>query len=287
MALEYGFYDSYNGDRVYSARSVNEIFEGVITDGVYAGIGDEFAVKPSSGLQATIGTGRAWFKSTWNKNPIVTPITFDKADPVYARIDTVCICAKQGIPDRDNDFYIYKGTIQTNPEPPIIVDEDNVFYLPLANVTIRPAADEIRSSDIEILVGKTRCPYVTSIIQQTDITKLFARWEDQFVQWWSRVRDILSDLESGNVSDILSSIEGKVDKSDKATEIDIAFNSDSAWMTPAMTTKMMAGLEARVSLLELMYGTDVSGNRFSITFDSLNNAKITGVWNDVLNRIEF
>lgn len=256
MALECGFYDSYNGDRLYNAENMNDIFEGLITDGVYAGIGDEFAVRPGEGLQVMIGTGRAWYKMSWNKNRVVTPIDFDQPDPVYDRIDTVCIRVQKNISVRDNDFYIYKGTIGVNATPPILTGTDDVFYLPLANVKIRASATEITYSDITILVGKSQCPYVTSIVQQTDITKLFDNWEEQFKNWWDNIKLILESIESGDVKDIIEllnkidrGLEDKLDKDDKATEEDIENESDDKWMTPASTKNMIK----KISVLEPIY----------------------------------
>ena len=48
-----------------------------------------------------------------------------------------------------------------------------------------------------------------------------------------------------------------------------------------------AALDSRLSLLELMYNTDVSGNPFTVTFDSLTGLVVTGVWNTTQKRIEF
>ena len=45
--------------------------------------------------------------------------------------------------------------------------------------------------------------------------------------------------------------------------------------------------ESRISLLELMYNTDVSGNPYTATFESLTGLICTGVWNTALARLEF
>lgn len=236
MALEYGFYDSYNGDRKYNAQNMNDIFEGILTDGVYAGVGDEFFVRPGKGLQAIVGTGRAWFKMTWNKNRVMTPIEFDQPDPVYTRIDTVCIRARQNVLERVNDIYIYKGSIREEAGPPDIEDEAETYYLPIANVSIRPNATDIKASDIEILVGKERCPYVTSILQQTDITKLFDGWDEDFHVWLEEIKDELSHFDVGEV---IVKLREMVSKKDKAVEADLNPASDEKWMTPATTKKMI------------------------------------------------
>ena len=44
MALTYGFYSSTNGDRKYSADQFGSLFEGIITNGVFMGIGKALEV---------------------------------------------------------------------------------------------------------------------------------------------------------------------------------------------------------------------------------------------------
>ena len=48
-----------------------------------------------------------------------------------------------------------------------------------------------------------------------------------------------------------------------------------------------AQVDARLTLLEMMYRTDVSGNPFTVSFDGLTGLVATGVWNAELARLEF
>ena len=50
---------------------------------------------------------------------------------------------------------------------------------------------------------------------------------------------------------------------------------------------LCAGMDARLALLELMYATDVSGNPFTVTFETLDGVETAGVWNQHQARIEF
>ena len=50
---------------------------------------------------------------------------------------------------------------------------------------------------------------------------------------------------------------------------------------------MVSDVDARLTLLELMYRTDVSGNPFTVNFDDLTRLRVTGVWNTEKKRIEF
>ncbi|UWH94444.1 MAG: tail-collar fiber protein [Bacteriophage sp.] len=49
----------------------------------------------------------------------------------------------------------------------------------------------------------------------------------------------------------------------------------------------MAGIDSRLSTLELKYGTNVTGNSFEVTFETLTGLVVTGVWNETYARIEF
>lgn len=55
---------------------------------------------------------------------------------------------------------------------------------------------------------------------------------------------------------------------------------------PAMQVTL-SGLNSRLTSLELKYGTDVTGNSFEITFVTLTDLVVTGVWNEPYARIEF
>ena len=49
----------------------------------------------------------------------------------------------------------------------------------------------------------------------------------------------------------------------------------------------LSGLDSRLSVLELKYGTNVTGNSFEVTFGTLTGVVVTGVWNEIYARIEF
>ena len=49
----------------------------------------------------------------------------------------------------------------------------------------------------------------------------------------------------------------------------------------------VAALETEVEALNLKFGTDVTGNAFSVTFSTLDDVIVTGVWNTAHARIEF
>lgn len=71
----------------------------------------------------------------------------------------------------------------------------------------------------------------------------------------------------------------------KAKELIDAHNEDPE--AHPFIQNLSAALDSRLSLLELMYNTDVSGNPFTVTFESLGGMIVTGIWNATQKRVEF
>lgn len=49
----------------------------------------------------------------------------------------------------------------------------------------------------------------------------------------------------------------------------------------------ISDVSARLALLELMFNTSVTGNPFTVTFETLDGTVVEGVWNATAKRIEF
>ena len=49
----------------------------------------------------------------------------------------------------------------------------------------------------------------------------------------------------------------------------------------------VGGIDVRLAVLELKYGTNITGNSFTVTFASLVGLVVTGVWNETYQRVEF
>lgn len=50
---------------------------------------------------------------------------------------------------------------------------------------------------------------------------------------------------------------------------------------------LIAALQAELATLKLQVGTDVTGNMFTVTFETLDGLIVTGVWNAEMARMEF
>lgn len=168
MAFSFGFYNALNHDRLYDAKSISRIFDGLITDGIYSEVGDRFTVKPAGVNNAVlVSSGRAWFDHTWNYNDADVQLTGDSADLLMDRWDAIVIDVDLSIANRQNQLLWVTGTAATNPVKPTMINTDDHKQYPLAYIYRNTNNDAITASDIHTTIGSDECPYVESILTDT------------------------------------------------------------------------------------------------------------------------
>lgn len=215
MAVTYGFYNSLNGDRKYYAEQMSSIFNGIITDGVFSAIGDALMTIAGTGLQVIVKTGKAWFDGTWTLNDAQLPLDISTADVSLTRIDAVVLEVNTSNAVRANSIKVVKGTASANPQKPTLTNENFIHQHALAYVTVPAGATSISASNVEVNVGKTGCPFITSVLQQTDITDLFNQWNAEFNTWFENVKSQLS-------GDIAANLQRQIDEVKTASELNAA-----------------------------------------------------------------
>ena len=221
MALKYGFYDSVDGDRVYAARDFTAIFNNLILDGVLpqSGSRNQFVATPvSNELGVTIGTGWAWFDSTYTYLTAAQAYSLDAADAVLYRWDAIVI--ETDAENRKNYIKVIKGTPAAEAayaKPALSANQH-----PLCYVKVRPGATQLVQSDIENRVGLSDCPFITGVVGTADLTQMFAAWQYDFEEWFAALSDTLSGdvaanlyvLIQQNASDISALQTALADKAD-------------------------------------------------------------------------
>ncbi len=188
--VKYGFYTSVGHDRVYSNTDFSKVFSAVINDGVFANIGEKFAVTPSSGMTVRVGTGRAWFNDTWTALDSAGFITISKITGTQSRIDAIVLTVDTT--QRINSIGVIAGAPSVNPvKPSMSSTVDGIYNHPLAYITVPANAETITSANIEIAVPSTT-PYVTGPMQVADMSYLFSQWQAQFDDWFANLEDELT-----------------------------------------------------------------------------------------------
>lgn len=226
--LSYGFYNSLNGDRKYDAAQMSAIFNGIINDGVFMSVGNYLITSPAAGMIVNVGTGRAWFNSTWTYNSSAYAITVDAAEAVLDRIDTIVLEINTTDEVRANSIKIVKGTPDAAPIAPTLTNDANIHQYPLCDIYVAAGVTEILEVDITNRVGTVDCPFITGILETVDTSALLAQWEaefdtfmlnnnsefttfmnasdSEFHEWFQGVQDILDETAEGNILSMIGDI---------------------------------------------------------------------------------
>lgn len=192
--VTFGFYNSLNGDRKYNAEQMSSIFNGIINDGVFMSIGDHFSVTASEGMTVVVGSGRAWFDSTWTYNDAPLPIEIDASDPVMDRIDLIVLEVNKEEAVRSNSIKVVKGIPSTSPAPKDLLKTEFVTQYALAQINILNGRLQIRAEDITNKVGTSGTPFVTGILQTISIDSLVSQWEGEFNAWFEDLDEESTNL---------------------------------------------------------------------------------------------
>ena len=183
MSVTSGFFNSLDGDRKYSAEQFSAIYDGVINDGVFASIGNTFAVTAGTGVTINVDTGRAWFNGAWLYNDAILPITAEQSEVLLDRYDAVVIEIDHSLSVRNGSIKIVKGTPASSPSYPTMVSSEDVHQYPLAYIYRTAGSTTIAQGNITNAVGTSACPFVTGILQVQDIDQIVAQWQAQWLEW--------------------------------------------------------------------------------------------------------
>ena len=197
MSVTSGFFNSVNHDRLYDAEQISSMFDGIILDGIYQGLGDAFIVKPYSDLNCTVtvGTGRAWFDHTWTLNSTELALTLDDPNVLYDRIDAIVIDVDRRQDVRANSIKVVKGTVsETGATKPSLIEEELHNQYPLAYVTVKAgSAAPIQAQYIENVIGQTKTPLVAGVLEHMDIGMFVQQMEAEFNEWFDRLKDTIDE----------------------------------------------------------------------------------------------
>ena len=192
MAWTSGFFNSVNGDRLYNAQQMSEIFNGLITDGIYESVGNKLAVQPNSGMTIQINTGRGWFGGRWVNNDAAHLLTLEPADVLLNRYCAVCVRADTTESGRKAEPYLKYSSFASSPTKPTMTRTETVKEYCLAYVYIKAGATSITAANIEDTRANTSlCGWVTGFIKQVDTKTLWEQWQ---AQW----NNFMSDADAEN-----------------------------------------------------------------------------------------
>lgn len=208
------FFNSMNGDRRYKAEEFAQYFSSFIGNGVFP--------DPTTGLQVIAGTnmavkikaGKAWINGYMYQNTDMLNKTIDNADGVLNRIDRVVVRLNVG--QRNIEIKVKKGTPGSNPVPPVLQRDEEIWELAIADVQVRKGVIRITNADIiDKRHDSTVCGIVASAVQQLDATGLFAQYDALFNNFLQNLQNSLSGDVAGNLLNKLNDKQNKMVMSDR------------------------------------------------------------------------
>lgn len=207
MAVTYGFYNSLSNDRLYDATDFSAIFDGIINDGVFMSIGNNLIVTPNGGMSVAVGTGRAWFNSTWTFNDSPLILTLDATSPTLNRIDLIILEVNESSAVRANSIKVLKGSNASTPTAPTLTNTTEIHQYVLAQIYLNAGLTTITTSKITNRVGSSNTPFVTGILKTVDVDSLLAQWEGQFQTWFTDLQNELDTNQAANLQNQINTIE--------------------------------------------------------------------------------
>lgn len=174
MSITYGFYNSQNGDRKYSADDFSGLFDCLLSDGIFSNHGASFKVEPNGGYQVAVGSGRAWLDGTWTFNDNIFTVNVPSANSsIYYRAHTIVI--EVDVKNRVNSIKCLSGDSASDlgsvVYPTITRDTVNGIYQhPLCDILITPGLSAITASQITDRRGDPNgTPFINTILASTSV----------------------------------------------------------------------------------------------------------------------
>lgn len=178
--LTYGFFNSQDGDRTYTAADFNKYFDGVISqNGIFQAVGDAFQVTAdTSQLRVAVGSGKALVNSHWADNSETAYLTLSAADVALDRWDQIVLRCSET--NRNIELAVNTGTPSSTQPANIytVTRTPTTYEILLAVVKVPKASTKVTTANITDTRANTSvCGYITGLVKQVDTSELFLQWQ--------------------------------------------------------------------------------------------------------------
>lgn len=204
MSETSGFFDAeiVDGayDRTYNSSNFAEYFSSFVGNGVFADKFNELQVTqqdtPNVGVKVLPGLG--WINGYWYKNSEAMNLSLDAPDSALNRIDTIVL--RLGYVSKTISIEIKKGMLASSPVAPTLQRDGTYYELQIASIYIEASTTSILNSKItDTRPNKTKCGWVTGVIDQIDYEGIMSQYESAFDEWFDEMKNQLSTDAAGNL----------------------------------------------------------------------------------------
>lgn len=211
-----GFYDSVNSDRTYTASDMSSIFDGIINKGIFATVGDAFAitlptyessVAKDDPIRNTVnvGTGKAWFNRKWIVNESILPVELPSPDPIMSRYDAIIIRVDETEAVRDCFITFKEGEPTSYLDElsyPNMEDSEYVHEYPIAYIYRPNGSTTITDSRITHMLGSDSTPIVTGPLEVTSVENFNTSWQAQLTEFVNERNNEIKEFTTSKKNEI-------------------------------------------------------------------------------------
>lgn len=173
MALESGFFNSVNGDRLYNAEQMSRYFENILSSGIFKRIENCLKVSANNSMELTVAPGGGLIDCHWFRALSAETVTIPTAHAVLPRFDIVVARLNMSDSVRAIALEVVSGTPAESPAVPEPLRTTSVYDLVLALVYVAAGTTAIAEANLtDVRDNEWYCGYVQSLVD-TPIIKTF------------------------------------------------------------------------------------------------------------------
>ncbi len=177
MALESGFFNSVNGDRLYNAEQMSRYFENILSSGIFKRIENCLKVSATNSMALTVAPGGGLINCHWFRAMSAETVTIPTAHAVLPRFDIVVARLDMSDNVRAITLDVVSGTPAESPAAPDPVRTTSIHELVLALVYVPAAATAIVEQNLtDVRDNEWYCGYVQSLVDTPIIKTIHYRY---------------------------------------------------------------------------------------------------------------
>lgn len=177
MALESGFFNSANGDRLYNAEDISRYFENIMSSGIFKRITDCLKVSAGSGMTLTVAPGAGLIDCHWFRTRTAESVTIPTPHAVLPRFDVVVARLDMSDAVRAITLMAVSGEPAQTPVAPEPIRTATVYDLVLALVYVPAGASAIVDANLtDVRANEWYCGYVHSLVDTPAMQALHSRY---------------------------------------------------------------------------------------------------------------
>lgn len=194
MSERSGFFDAQlvgeQYDRIYSSLDFSSLFSTFFRNGVFVSPSNCLQVVANDGLTVTVRAGKAFIDGYWYVLEENLNISFSVNSTSNTIINTV-VCQ---LNRTTRTIKTIKKEQVSDTKP---IDNGTITELVLCTIELGVGVSEITNSMIkDTRPDASYCGFVAGTVEQIDALELFTKFEEQFEQWFNKVKGQLSEDEA-------------------------------------------------------------------------------------------